>query len=604
MEKIPVPKLDGNYEKWCKEIRRWSKVTSVSPEKQTSVIALSLPERSVDPNVVVPVRDLVLDELDRDEKLYESKDRDATNVSKSVIALLLFLDNKLAKDDLEDCIQRFFDFDDIKKTDQQPMAEFVAEFDERYRKMNKKGVTLPPEILAFKLLKSANIDKTVQNLVKTGMNFNQKNELYEQTKKSLLKFSGSNTSASGSDIADAVKLEPAWLAEKEDVLWAAGGYVRRDGSGGGRRNGYQERQPRRERVNVRGNDGKPLQCHVCGSVYHFWRECPKRYDKVTTHEQSGMEIFLSDIPIVEEEKNYILLDTGCTSTVCGKAWLDCYLDSLPDNLRKRVRASDSKTVFRFGGGECLSSLGKYEIPVLIHNHAMRITTEVVDSAIPLLWSKSDMKDAGVKIDFKNDQVELFNEVHAMEFTTKGHVCINLEIPVESVFIASLVSLQDHDVEPTLLKLHRQFGHASYDKLKRLIEGAGQWDAKFAETLQRLCKNCQVCKKFTRTPSRPVVGLPMAGSFNEVVCMDLKVWKSRYILHIIDMFSRLTISVFVESKKPSVIVNAFMRHWVGAGFGFPSKGLLTDNGGEFCNNEFREMASIMGICVLTTGAEAP
>jgi hypothetical protein len=58
----------------------------------------------------------------------------------------------------------------------------------------------------------------VQNLVKTGMNFNPKNELYEQTKKSLLKFSGTNTSAGGSDIADAVKLEPAWLAENEDVL--------------------------------------------------------------------------------------------------------------------------------------------------------------------------------------------------------------------------------------------------------------------------------------------------------------------------------------------------------------------------------------------------
>jgi transposase InsO family protein len=39
-------------------------------------------------------------------------------------------------------------------------------------------------------------------------------------------------------------------------------------------------------------------------------------------------------------------------------------------------------------------------------------------------------------------------------------------------------------------------------------------------------------------------------------------------------------------------------------GFPSKGILTDNGGEFCNNEFREMASVTSICVLTTGAEAP
>ena len=62
------------------------------------------------------------------------------------------------------------------------------------------------------------------------------------------------------------------------------------------------------------------------------------------------------------------------------------------------------------------------------------------------------------------------------------------------------------------------------------------------------------QKISKNTPRPVVGLPMASVFNEKVEMDLKQWQGRWILHIIDMWSRYTISAIINRKRPSDAVN--------------------------------------------------
>ena len=58
-------------------------------------------------------------------------------------------------------------------------------FDAKYRKIEKKSMSLPSEILAFKLLKMANITKEERLLVLTVMNYEPKISLYEEAKSSL-----------------------------------------------------------------------------------------------------------------------------------------------------------------------------------------------------------------------------------------------------------------------------------------------------------------------------------------------------------------------------------------------------------------------------------
>ena len=70
-------------------------------------------------------------------------------------------------------------------------------------------MSLPSEILAFKLLKKANITKEERLLVLTGMNYEQKFTLYEEAK-SLKKFKGDKGAQKEIHVSS-IKLEQDFL---------------------------------------------------------------------------------------------------------------------------------------------------------------------------------------------------------------------------------------------------------------------------------------------------------------------------------------------------------------------------------------------------------
>ena len=53
---------------------------------------------------------------------------------------------------------------------------------------------------------------------------------------------------------------------------------------------------------------------------------------------------------------------------------------------------------------------------------------------------------------------------------------------------------------------------------------------------------------------------MATDFNDCVAIDLKYWKPNlWILHMVDVFSRFTQSVFITSKKPRAVIDAILTN---------------------------------------------
>lgn len=93
------------------------------------------------------IREIVFDQI----KLDDLKKDTGFNT------LLEFLDKHLAKDDLADSLEKFEEFEDLKRAEGQTINEYIAVFDSKYQKIEKKNITLPPEILAFKLLRKASI---------------------------------------------------------------------------------------------------------------------------------------------------------------------------------------------------------------------------------------------------------------------------------------------------------------------------------------------------------------------------------------------------------------------------------------------------------------
>ena len=193
--KINPPSFNSakSYERFKQELLAWREKTKLSKNKQGIAVALSLPDD--DEN---KIKDKVFDQIALDEL----KDEDGLNI------LIAFLDKHLGKDDLADSIEKFEDFDDFKRKDGQTIQEFIAMFDSKYRKIEKKDMSLPSEILAFKLLKKANITKEEKLLVLTGMNFDNKAYLYEEAKSSLKKFKGDAIHARDNENVN-IKLEPA-----------------------------------------------------------------------------------------------------------------------------------------------------------------------------------------------------------------------------------------------------------------------------------------------------------------------------------------------------------------------------------------------------------
>ncbi len=100
----------------------------------------------------------------------------------------------------------------------------------------------------------------------------------------------------------------------------------------------------------------------------------------------------------------------------------------------------------------------------------------------------------------------------------------------------------------------------------------------------------------------MASFPMASHFNEKVAMDLKKWGDRWILHMIDMFSRFTVSVFVSQKRPTDIVEKVMKNWIGV-FGMMGS-IMTDNGGEFNSEEMRELGSVLNVVLCMTAGYSP
>ena len=105
------------------------------------------------------------------------------------------------------------------------------------------------------------------------------------------------------------------------------------------------------------------------------------------------------------------------------------------------------------------------------------------------------------------------------------------------------------------------------------------------------RSCPTCKIYRKPPPRPIVGVPMSNLFLETVAMDLKHYKSKILLHIVDHSSRLSASIIIPNKQPEPIIKYIFKSWISA-FGSPAE-FLTDNGGEFANSMFTSICESLG-----------
>ena len=609
----PALREDIPYESWKKEIQIWQRFTSLEKEKQALAIFLSLEGKARE-----TVLEVEVDDLNKDD---------------GVEKVLAKLDNLFLKDKLQLAYTSYDNFEKFRRPSDMSMADYVAEFERLYNKAKVYEMVLPEGILAYKFLNNANLSDTHDKLIRATMTDLTYNSMKNQVKKIFGDLSLNISMNKSSTSSPQIKLEPeeslnfeAHTDDQENIVaYTRGSYRQRQqpryrGRGRGNRQTFPGSTSAPKR-NPTKPDGGTSTCNVCGSIYHWAKDCPNSYvnmqHKRSNNEEADYVSLYSDTMkcFVGETLGMAVLDSGCTKNVCGEGWLNCYLDTLTSDQLKNIKTSPSDANFKFGSGEGAKSMKKVFLPSVIGERSVLIETDVVKCDIPLLLSKDAMKKAAMQIDFKADVVKIFGKPSKLFFTSTGHYCIpiveqlNHLKPKVQEHLSLFVNFDKTKTEEKLKlakKLHLQFSHPTYPKLKLLLNDAGIVDPEMLEALKSIANTCDTCLKYRKAPPRPIVGLSMAHDFNETVGMDLKEWKKgevkTWFLHLVDHATRYSASAVIKSKRKEVIVDEIFKIWIKI-FGYPKK-ILVDNGGEFNNQDFRDFCENLNITIKTTAAESP
>ena len=168
------------------------------------------------------------------------------------------------------------------------------------------------------------------------------------------------------------------------------------------------------------------------------------------------------------------------------------------------------------------------------------------------------------INTKENKAEVLGEEVDLIQTSSGHLCLPLTSKLlvgdmkDSIVLntSSLENCSREQKRRKAIKLHKQFSHASKEKLIKLVKSSkGFSDKEFLDIIRECCDKCEICKQFRKPPLRPVVTLPLAGNFNDVVCMDLKEVKHNvsWILHLIDSATKFSAAkIIVASTRLSTV----------------------------------------------------
>ena len=127
------------------------------------------------------------------------------------------------------------------------------------------------------------------------------------------------------------------------------------------------------------------------------------------------------------------------------------------------------------------------------------------------------------------------------------------------------------------------------------------DEDLKDAISEVSEKCEICKVYHKPGFKPVVSVSLAEEFNEVAAMDLKIFESSIILHLVDHVTRFSAAAVVKSKDRNEIIKHLFHTWISI-FGALPK-LFSDNGGEFSNEDYNEICDSYNITIKKTAAES-
>ncbi|CAO4382500.1 unnamed protein product [Caenorhabditis nigoni] len=149
------------------------------------------------------------------------------------------------------------------------------------------------------------------------------------------------------------------------------------------------------------------------------------------------------------------------------------------------------------------------------------------------------------------------------------------------------------------------GHFGTDKVWKQLKKEFYWPTMraFIETVIKGCTKCLCVNDRPRltAPLHPYeTNSPLEIVACDLIDVGLSTQGNRYILTIIDLFTKFATAVPIQDKCAETVMRAFIERWALGECRIPEM-LLTDQGKEFANEHFKMFTQMMGIeHVMTKG----
>ena len=593
-----------NYQFWKKELDFWKDYTELKPEEIGFAILFRIEDKEA--------KEAIMNLEKAQIKSAEGYDH-----------VIKVMDGLYEKDKNESMYEAYSNFENYRRKRGTGINAFINEFEARYQRTKHHKIEMSENLIAFRLLKCANLSSTQEHLIRATLD----KWTYEDMKKKLKQIPGDGKLEIKEEQNIMEDINQLSIEEEhtEDTYYQ--NYNRNPhhrGRSRGNRTSYPPRtryrgnqNPRTRGRNPPGRDGNPSTCANCGSRNHWARDCPDSKERV--FEINTIELFQSDYEdenkmklLVSDTFDAAVLDSAATKTAAGKIWTEDYISKLNETQKQNLNKRPSSSIYKFGDGQKTPALYSLTIPATIGKEKVTIDVDVLDKDIPCLLSKDSMKQTRAQIDFEKDEVTILNQKLPLITSRSGHYCIPLTERKQIITrtqegnskITLMVSNKNLNHLEIATKLHSQFSHPSAKKLIALARSAKMENIKeITQAIRTVSDRCQICKVYRKAPRRPIVGLPLATRFNQCVQLDLFFLDMKTpILHIIDHVTKLSNCIVLKSKTAESILEGLMKAWIGI-YGTPEN-FYSDNGREFSNETIKELAEKFNITVKNTPAESP
>ena len=416
--------VENRYIAWKEDMDIWDSFSTLQYVRKGPALYLSLPKNIQD----------------------QARSRVTLEQMKAATGLqfvLATLDELYKKEDVMCLYEAFEKFKKCKRRKEQTISDFINEFELLNNKLVEQDMRIPDKFLGIKLLKSANLPESKEQLMKataTDVGFaNMKSKLRSVFCDMVLQ----------SPVKDEPGPEADMIGYTNNYNYR-GGYYTSGCRGHLRDRGNDADHSRKDESDNYGakdtqgaEEGKtpnpPSKCKFCYSIYHWFKDCPKRKNDTFFTQDYDMTFkaeYMYASSLAEETADSMLIDSGAPRSVCGVGWYHRYVDSLViDSDRSLVKETFSKGKFRFGDSEDFNSKFTSELPIYVGGVKKMVIVDVVDCNIPCLLSTSAVFPSwNVKWDFNSNVLEVDGkEVHLIE-TTSGHTCLPIGKEDKSVDI--------------------------------------------------------------------------------------------------------------------------------------------------------------------------